>query len=104
MDWNARTRFMPTPEALSSGAPCGVTMACSAEARAPVVAGAGLWLAKAAIPCRPRHADISRNDLSESLYSDARRTEEGAYGAPAYRPANAPSQGRHDEERARTNC
>src|SRR5262249_4825550 len=52
-------------------------MARRAEARAPVVAGADLWLAEAAIPCRPRHASISRNDLSESLYPDTRRAEEG---------------------------
>src|SRR3954464_2998173 len=26
--------------------------------------------------CRPRHAIISRDDLSKSLYSDMRRTEE----------------------------
>lgn len=55
------------PEALSLGAPCRVTMACGAKARASVVAGAGLWLAEAAIPCRPRHADISRNDLSSAF-------------------------------------
>ena len=40
-------------------------MARRAEARAPVVAGANLWLAEAAIPYRPRYAGISRVDLSE---------------------------------------
>jgi hypothetical protein len=64
-------------------------MARRAEARAPVVAGADLWLAEAAISCRPRHASISRNDLSESLYPDTRRAEEGADGAPAYNAADA---------------
>ena len=40
-------------------------MARRAEARTPMVAGADLWLAEAAIPCRPRRAGISRSDLSE---------------------------------------
>src|SRR5262245_21861221 len=79
-------------------------MAGRAEARTPVVPGAGLWLAEAAIPCRPRHADISRDYLSQSLYSDARRAEEAANGAPAYSAANASSQGRHYEERIGTDC
>src|SRR5215467_9919638 len=73
-----------------------------AEARAPVVAGADLWLAEAAIPCRPGHASISRNDLSESLYPDTRRAEEGADGALAYNAADAPSQRRHHQERTGT--
>src|SRR5262249_36652631 len=60
------------------------------------------WLAEAAIPCRPRHASISRNDLSESLYPDTRRAEEGADGAPAYNAADAPSQRRHHQERTGT--
>src|SRR5215467_10965542 len=77
-------------------------MARRAEARAPVVAGADLWLAEAAIPCRPRHASISRNDLSESLYPDTRRAEEGADGAAAYNAADAPSQRRHHQERTGT--
>ena len=47
------------PEALSPGAPCGATMARRAEARTPVVAGADLWLAEAAVPCGPRRAGIS---------------------------------------------
>ena len=51
-------------------------MARRAEARTAVVAGADLRLAEAATPCRPRHADIARNDLSKSLYSDPRRAEE----------------------------
>ena len=77
-------------------------MARRAEARAPVVAGADLRLAEAAIRCRPRRADIARNDLSKSLYSDPRRAEEAADGAPAYSAADAPSQGRHHEERTGT--
>src|ERR1700719_3153970 len=68
-------------------------MARRAEARAPVVACADLWLAEAAIPCRSRHASISRSDLPESLYPDPRRAEEGADGAPAHSAADAPSQG-----------
>jgi hypothetical protein len=67
-------------------------MARRAEARAPMVAGADLWLAEAAIPCGPRRAGISRNDLSESLYSDTRRAEQGADGAPADSAADAPGQ------------
>jgi hypothetical protein len=67
-------------------------MARRAEARAPMVAGADLWLAEAAIPCRPRRAGISRNDLSASLYSDTRRAEQGADGAPADSAADAPGQ------------
>src|SRR5215831_1568143 len=90
------------PKALSPGAPCRATMARRAEARAPVVAGADLWLAEAAIPCRPGHASISRNDLSESLYPDTRRAEEGADGALAYNAADAPSQRRHHQERTGT--
>src|SRR5215831_2031238 len=58
--------------------------------------------AEAAIPCRPRHASISRNDLSESLYPDTRRAEESADGAPAYNAADAPSQRRHHQERTGT--
>src|SRR5262245_60735825 len=53
---------------------------------------------------RPRYADISRDYLSQSLYSDARRAEEAANGAPAYSAANASSQGRHYEERIGTDC
>jgi IS30 family transposase len=48
-----------------------------AEARAGVDAEADLRLAGAAIPCRPRHAAIARNDLSKSLCSDTRCAEEG---------------------------
>src|SRR5260370_4251953 len=44
-------------------------MARRAEGRTPMVARADLWLAEAAIPCRPRRAGISRSDLPESLYS-----------------------------------
>src|SRR6516165_10363319 len=62
----------PTAPARLISAPCRATMARRAEARAPVVAGADLWLAEAAIPCRPGHASISRNDLSESLFIQTR--------------------------------
>src|SRR5262245_2013897 len=55
-------------------------MARGAEACAAMVARADLRLAEAAVPDRPRHADISRSDLSQSLCSDARRAEEGADG------------------------
>ena len=47
------------PEALSPGAPYGATMAGGAEAGAAMVAGADRGLAEAAVPGRPRHADIS---------------------------------------------
>ena len=57
------------PEALSAGSPREATMARRAEARTAVVAGADLRLAEATIPCRPRHADIARNDLSKSALS-----------------------------------
>ena len=40
-------------------------MARGAEARAAMVAGADLGLAKAGVPNPPRHADISRSDLSQ---------------------------------------
>jgi len=43
------------------------TMARGAEACAAMVARADLRLAEAAVPDRPRHADISRSDLSQSL-------------------------------------
>ena len=59
-------------------APWGVTMARGAEACAAMVARADLWLAEAAVPDRPRHADIPRSDLSQSLCSDARRAEEAS--------------------------
>src|SRR5262249_30639586 len=52
-------------------------MARGAEACAAMVARADLRLAEAAVPDRPRHADISRSDLSQSLCSDARRAQEG---------------------------
>jgi IS30 family transposase len=68
-------------------------MARRAEARTAVVAGADLRLAEAATPCRPRHADIARNDLSKSLYSDPRCAEEAADGASADGAADASSRG-----------
>src|SRR5262245_50490911 len=64
-------------------------MARGAEACAAMVARADLRLAEAAVPDRPRHADISRSDLSQSLCSDARRAEEGADGTVAYKAADA---------------
>ena len=42
-------------------------MARGAEACAAMVARADLRLAEAAVPDRPRHADIPRSDLSQSL-------------------------------------
>src|SRR5262249_55111249 len=82
---------------------CGATMACGTEARASVVAGADLRQAEAAVPDRPRHADISRSDLSQSLHSDTRRAEEGADGAVAYRAADAPRQRWQGQEWTGTN-
>src|SRR5271155_5072582 len=69
-------------------------MARGPEARAAMVAGADLRLAEAAVPDRPRHADISRSDLSQSLCSDPRRAEEGADGTVAHQAADAPRQSR----------
>ena len=59
---------------------------------------ADLRLAEAAVPDRPRHADISRSDLSQSLCSDARRAEEGADGTVAYKAADASRQRRQGQE------
>src|SRR6516165_4943900 len=87
---SARLGAGVAPEALSPGVPREATMARRAEARAAVVAGADLRLAEAATACRPRHADIARNDLSKSFYSDPRRAEETADGASAVKPRAAP--------------
>ena len=57
------------------------------------------WL-KRQLLCRRRHAGIARNDLSQPLYSDTRRAEEGADGAPADSAADAPSQRRQHEEQS----
>ena len=57
------------------------TMARGAEARAAMVAAADLRLAEAGVPNPPRHADISRSDLSQPLHPDPRRAEKGAVGA-----------------------
>src|SRR5215475_4841264 len=73
-------------------------MARGAEACAAMVARADLRLAEAAVPDRPRHADISRSDLSQSLCSDARRAEEGANGTVAYKAADASRQRRQGQE------
>src|SRR5262249_1555629 len=64
-------------------------MARGSEARAAMVAAADLRLAEAGVPNPPRHADISRSDLSQPLHPDPRRAEEGADGAVAYRGAEA---------------
>src|SRR4029079_5535378 len=48
-------------------------MARGAEACAAMVAGADLRLAEAGVPNPPRHADISRSDLSQPLHPDPRR-------------------------------
>src|SRR3979490_857337 len=71
---------------------CRLAMACGAEARAAMVTGADLWLAEAGVPDRPRDANISRSDLSQSLRSDARRAEKGADGALAHQTSDAPPQ------------
>src|SRR6516165_66143 len=99
---SARLGAGVAPEALSPGSPRQATMARRAQARTAVVAGADRRLAEAATPSRPRHADIARNDLSKSLYSDPRRAEETADGASADGPADASSQGRHHTERTGT--
>ena len=99
---SARLAAGVAPEALSPGSPREATMARRAEARTAVVAGADLWLAEAATACRPRHADIARNDLSKSLYSDPRRAEEAADGASADGAADASSQGRQHKQRTGT--
>src|SRR5260370_32779927 len=67
-------------------------MARGAKARAAMVTGADLWLAEAGVPDRPRHADIPRSDLSQSVCSDARRAEKGADGALAHQTSDAPAQ------------
>src|SRR6476659_9445124 len=64
-------------------------MARGAEARAAMVAAADLRLAEAGVPNPPRHADISRSDLSQPLHPDPRRAEKGAVGAVAYCAADA---------------
>ena len=63
-------------------------MARCAQAGTAVVAGADLRVAEAATPYRPRHADIARNDLSKSFYSDPRRAEETADGVGPKAAAN----------------
>src|ERR1700750_3048056 len=68
-------------------------MARGAEARAAMVAGTDLWLAEAGVLNRPRHADISRSDLSQPLHPDPRRAEEGADGTAAYCAADASAPG-----------
>ena len=68
---------------LSPDAPCGATMARRAEARAPVVTGADLWLAEAAIPCRSRHASRSR-----SLPHFLKPAWSQDYRPPCFRPAS----------------
>src|SRR6476660_9270066 len=60
-------------------------MARGAEARAAMVAAADLRLAEAGVPNPPRHADISRSDLSQPLHPDPRRAEKGAVGAGVLR-------------------
>src|SRR3984885_14039292 len=73
--------------------PCiGSYDARGAEARAAMVAGTDLRLAEAEVLNRPRHADISRSDISQPLHPDPRRAEERADGAAAYRAADASSQ------------
>src|SRR6185312_12060705 len=73
-------------------------MARGAEARAAMVAAADLRLAEAGVPNPPRHADISRSDLSQPLHPDPRRAEKGAVGAVAYCAADASPQEPQREE------
>src|SRR4029077_10603097 len=73
-------------------------MARGAKARAAMVARADLRLAEAGVLNRPRHADISRSDLSQPLHSDPRHAEEGADGAAAYCAADASHQEPQREE------
>src|SRR5499426_4754920 len=73
-------------------------MARGAEARAAMVAAADLRLAEAGVPNPPRHADISRSDLSQPLHPDPGRAEEGADGAVAYCAADASPQEPQREE------
>src|SRR6202011_984056 len=73
-------------------------MVRGAEARAAMVAGADLRLAEAGVPNPPRHADISRSDLSQPLHPDPRRAEKGTDGAVAYCAADASPQESQREE------
>src|SRR3974390_901115 len=73
-------------------------MARGAKARAAMVAAADLRLAEAGVPNPPRHADISRSDLSQPLHPDPGRAEEGADGAVAYCAADASPQEPQREE------
>src|SRR6516225_9021071 len=73
-------------------------MARGAEARAAMVAGTDLRLAEAGVLDPPRHADISRSDLSQPLHPDPRRAEERADGAAAYCAADASPQEPQREE------
>src|SRR6516225_3014029 len=73
-------------------------MARGAEARAAMVAGTDLRLAEAGVLNPPRHADISRSDLSQPLHPDPRRAEERADGAAAYCAADASPQEPQREE------
>src|SRR6516164_8270875 len=73
-------------------------MARGAEARAAMVAGTDLRLAEAGVLNPPRHADISRSDLSQPLHPDPRRAEERADGAAAYCAADASPQQPQREE------
>src|ERR1700720_2098004 len=71
----SRIWFTAAPQALSFCAVQRATMARGAEARAAMVAAADLRLAEAGVPNPPRHADISRSDLSHPLHPDPRRAE-----------------------------
>src|ERR1700726_2841569 len=93
-----RRAWERAPQALSFGAVQGATMARGAEARAAMVAAADLRLAEAGVPNPPKHADISRSDLSQPLHPDPRRAEEGADGAIAYCAADASPQEPQREE------
>src|SRR6202167_6367565 len=61
-----------------------------------------LGLAEARVPNPPRHADISRSDLSQPLHSDPRRAEEGTDRTVAYCAADASPQEPQRAEWTRT--
>src|SRR3954468_7065749 len=89
---------------LSPGTSGTVTMARSPETGAAMVAGADCRLAETAVPNRPGHAAISRNDLPKSLHSGARRPEERADGAFAHQTATAAGQGWRHQKWSGADC
>jgi hypothetical protein len=86
------------PEALSPGAPCGVTMARRAEPRAGVVAGADRRL-KQQFPVDPG-MQLSHETIYRSLFIQTRGVLKKEL--MAHLRTVLPSQGRHDQERTGT--